>query len=206
MSYAKLGTSDLAIPAKSLYLRRLAAGVTGNPNFSIPTPNGAALLAAADGLDLTFNEAQAARLISKTKTGLMDDQSATADLLVAQLASYVDAASNGDAAIIESAGFATRATPQPVGELPAPTDLQVVPSERAGSADASWKSERGAVAFTLERAEDAPMLDYRVIGNGTKKQMSFNSMVSGKKYWHRVAAIGAAGQSAWSDPVPLYAP
>jgi hypothetical protein len=31
-------------------------------------------------------------------------------------------------------------------------------------------------------------------------------MVSGTKYWFRVAAIGAAGQSAYSDPVPLFAP
>jgi chitodextrinase len=40
----------------------------------------------------------------------------------------------------------------------------------------------------------------------TKKQAALNSMVSGTKYWFRVAAIGAAGQSAWSDPVPLFAP
>ena len=31
-------------------------------------------------------------------------------------------------------------------------------------------------------------------------------MVSGRKYWFHVAAIGAAGQSAYSDPVPLFAP
>jgi hypothetical protein len=30
--------------------------------------------------------------------------------------------------------------------------------------------------------------------------------VSGTKYWFRVAALGAAGQSAYSDPVPLFAP
>jgi len=31
-------------------------------------------------------------------------------------------------------------------------------------------------------------------------------MVRGKKHWFRVAAVNAAGQSAWSDPVPLFAP
>jgi hypothetical protein len=206
MAYAKLGISNITVPAKALYLRRLAAGVTNNPNFSAASPTPAELIAQADGLEVLYNEAHAARLASKSKTSELDLFSAAADLLVANLASYVDAASKGDAQIIETSGFAVRSTPTPVGELPAPTDLQVTPSEFAGSADVKWKSTRGAVSFTVERAEDATNLDYAVIGNCTQKQVSLNSMVSGKKYWFRVAAIGSAGQSAWSDPVPLFAP
>lgn len=206
MSYAKLGLDGLTVPAKIQYARRLAAGITGNPNFTAPNPPAATVSAAADGLETAYNDAQAARLAAKTKTSLQDEQSAAVDLLVAQLASYVDNASGGDATKIESAGFAVRATPAPIGELPAPTDLQVLPSEHAGSADVSWKSVYGAKAYSIERAEDAPTLEYRVIGNSTKKATALNSMVSGKKYWFRVAAIGAAGQSAWSDPVPLFAP
>ncbi|MEK7780158.1 MAG: fibronectin type III domain-containing protein [Verrucomicrobiota bacterium] len=123
-----------------------------------------------------------------------------------RLSYYVESKSDGDKAKIESAGFSVRNPPAPIGQLPAPTDLQVVASEFAGSADLNWKSGRGSRAFTIERAEDAPVPEYEVIGTSTKKYASFNSMVSGKKYWFRVAAIGAAGQSAWSDPVPLFAP
>ena len=82
----------------------------------------------------------------------------------------------------------------------------MLPSEFSGTADVSWKSVYGAKSYLIERAEDAQALAYGVIGTSTKKQASLNSMVSGKKYWFRVAAIGAAGQSAWSDPVPLFAP
>jgi hypothetical protein len=57
-----------------------------------------------------------------------------------------------------------------------------------------------------ERAADAAVLDWKPIGASTKRAGSFNSMVSGQKYWFRMAAVGAAGQSAWSDPVPLFAP
>ena len=206
MSNAKIGVDGLTVPAKIQYVQRLGAATTGNPNFPTPTPTIPVLLAGADSLETNYNDAQAARLISKTKTGLQDDQNAALDLLVAQLASYVDAASGGDATKIESAGFEVRATPSPVGTLPAPTDLQVLPSEHSGSADVSWKGVFGARAYSIERAADAPSLEYSVIGNSTKKQTSLNSMVSGKKYWFRVAAIGAAGQSAWSDPVPLFAP
>ena len=206
MAYAKIGTDGLAVPAKALYLRRLAAGVTNNPKLPAPIPPPVALLGVADLLDTRYNEAQAARLVSKTKTAAVDDQSAIADALVAQLASYVDAASSGNAAIIESAGFATRATPQPVGGLPAPTDVQVVPSEHAGSADVSCKPVFGAKTYLYERAVDAPAMEWKPIGASTKRSGLFNSMVSGQKYWFRLAAVGSAGQSPWSDPVPLFAP
>ncbi|MEY4386679.1 MAG: hypothetical protein RLY20_1962 [Verrucomicrobiota bacterium] len=206
MSYAKVGTDGLSVPAKIQYLRRLATAITGNPNFPTPNPTAAALTAAADALEAAYNEAQAARLVSKTKTANQDDQSAIVDLLVAQLASYVDNASGGSAEKIESAGFAVRATPSPVGELPAPTDVQVLPSEHAGSADVSWSPLRGAKAYIIERAPEAPSLNWGVIGTSTRAKASLNSMASGSKYWFRVAAVGAAGQSAWSDPVPLFAP
>ncbi len=206
MAYAKLGTSELTVPAKALYLRRLAAGVTNNPNITAPSPTPAELIAEAETLEIGYNEAQSARLASKSKTAELDIQNAAADLLVANLASFVDAASKGDALIIESTGFAVRSTPSPIGELPAPIDLQVTPSEHSGSADLKWKSARGSVSFAVERAEDAAALEYKVIGNSTKRATSLNSMVSGKKYWFRVAAVGSAGQSAWSDPVPLFAP
>ena len=65
---------------------------------------------------------------------------------------------------------------------------------------------RGARAYLIERAPDAPALEWDVIGSSTKKEASLNSMVSGTKYWFRVAALGTAGQSAYSDPVPLFAP
>lgn len=205
MSSAKIGVDGLAVPTKIQYVRRLVTAITGNPNFPTPNPSVATLTAAVDSLETLFNDAQAARLVSKTKTGLQDDQSAAVNDLVVQLASYVDNASGGDATKIESAGFEVRATPQPIGPLPMPTDLQVLPSEHPGSADVSWKGVYGARSYSIERAEDAPVLDFSVIGNCTKKQATLNSMVSGKKYWFRVAAVGAAGQSAWSDSVPLFA-
>jgi hypothetical protein len=128
------------------------------------------------------------------------------DLLVSQLASYVDNASGGDAEKIESAGFDVRATPSPVGPLPAPTDVQVEPSEHAGTAEVSWSPLRGAKAYVVERAADGATLNWAIIGTSTRSKASLNSMASGNRYWFRVAAVGAAGQSAWSDPVPLFAP
>ena len=65
MSYAKLGLDGLTVPAKIQYVRRLATAVTGNPNFATPIPSVATLTAQVDGLETKYNDAQAARLISK---------------------------------------------------------------------------------------------------------------------------------------------
>ena len=40
----------------------------------------------------------------------------------------------------------------------------------------------------------------------TKAKLALGGLQSGTRYESRVAAIGAAGQSAWSDPVPMFAP
>ena len=70
----------------------------------------------------------------------------------------------------------------------------------------SWKSVRGSKAYVIERAVDGPSQNWAVIGTSTRGKAVLNSMTSGMKYWFRVAAVGSAGQSAWSDPVPLFAP
>lgn len=206
MSLIKLGLDGMPVPDKIQFGRQIVQAMTGNPNFPTPTPALPTVTGGSDALETAFNDAQNARQIAKSKTSIQDDQAASLDWIITQLASYVESASDGDKAKIESAGFSIRNPPVPIGELPAPADLTALPSEHSGTADVSWKSVYGAKSYLIERAADAPNLNWGVIGASTKKQTSLNSMVSGTKYWFRVSAIGAAGQSAWSDPVPLFAP
>jgi hypothetical protein len=206
MNYARIGLDDLTLPAQIQYGRRLIAGFTGNPNFPTPNPTVAALTAATDALEAAYNDARAARLTAKTKTQLQDEKMAAFGETVSLLASYVDNASGGDATVIESSGFAVRATPSPVGPLPAPSDVQATASAHPGHAELRWRSVYGAKAYNIERAEGGAELVWKYMATTTKREASVNSMVSGKTYWHRVAAVGAAGQSAWSDPVPMVAP
>lgn len=207
MSYAKLGLEDLTVPAKIQYGRRLIAGIADNPTvFPTPNPTVAALTAETNALEAAYNEAKAARLVAKTLTQILEDKAASFGGSVSQLASYVDNVSNGDPLIIERAGFAVRATPSPVGPLPAPTDVQVKASDHPGHADLRWGTVYGAKAYNIERMEDTAEGTWKFMATTTKREASVNSMVSGKKYRHRIAAVGAAGQSAWSEPVSLIAP
>ena len=206
MSLIKLGLANLPVPDKIQFGRQIVQSMTGNPVFLNPEPDLAALTLCSNDLELAYNAAHMARQSAKAKTSLQEDCVVNIDRLISQLANYVENTTNGDRAQIESAGFSVRNQPSPIGELPAPEDLQAAPSEHAGTADVSWKPVRGARAYLIERAPDAQALEWDVIGSSTKKEASLNSMVSGTKYWFRVAALGTAGQSAYSDPVPLFAP
>lgn len=206
MSTIKLGLDGMSVSDKIQFGRQIVTAMTGNPNFTTPNPTLAVLTGGSDDLEAAYNTAQTARQLAKLRTTTQDNDEATWDGLITQMASYVQNISAGNKAIIESSGFSVRNTPAPVGLPPAPTDLAVVPSEQAGCADLSWESERGYRSFTIERAEDAPTPVYHVVGNTTKKFGTFNSMVSGRKYWFRVASVSPAGQSAWSEPVALFAP
>ena len=206
MSLIKLGLDGMPIPDKIQFARQIVQAMQGNTGFPTPTPTLPALTEGAHELEDAYNAALAARQAAKMKTSIQDDRSAELDDVLTLLALYVENASNGDKASIESAGFSVRNPSAPIGTLPAPVDVQVAPSEHAGTADVAWKPVRGAKAYCIERAAEGQELDWGVIGTSTKKEASLNSMVSGRKYWFRVAAIGAAGQSAYSDPVPLFAP
>jgi hypothetical protein len=206
MSTVKLGLDGLAVPDKIQYGYSVGQALDGNLNFPNLGPLVTRLRAATDKLSASYTDAQTARQIAKSKTSIQDDDATAFDALMAEIARDVQTDSGGDKAKIESAGFSVRAERTPPSPLPAPTDLQAVASEFAGSADLSWQLDRDARLFLIERAEDAEVLAFRQIATATKKSASVNSMVSGKKYWFRTAAVGPAGQGPWSDPVPLFAP
>ena len=194
------------MPQKIQYARQIVIDMTGNANFTTPAPALTALSTAATALETAYNTAQATRQLAKSQTSNQDQKAAALDLLLTQEANYVFNTSGGDKTKIESAGFSVRNPSTPIGPLTMVTDLSVAPSQSEGSADLDWKAVRGAMSYVIERAPDATTLAWAPIATPTKSKASVNTMVSGQKYWFRVAGIGAAGQGPWSDTAFLYAP
>jgi hypothetical protein len=121
------------------------------------------------------------------------------DEALTALASYAENVTT-DAAELASAGFPLAREPQPVGVLPAPSNLIVVPGQ-VGGCDLRWSRDRGTKTFIGEYAP-APEGPWTTIYNGTRARCTASGLTSGQQYWFRVAAIGSAGQSDWSNPVP----
>ena len=63
------------------------------------------------------------------------------------------------------------------------------------------RGSRGSKTFKAQCATsvDGP---WTTIYEGTRARCTATGLVSGQLYWFRVAALGTAGQSDWSDPVP----
>jgi hypothetical protein len=207
MALVKVGTSKMPVTDKIQFARQIVTQMTGNTNFTTPAPTLASITAAANGLETAYNNAQAAQAQAKSLTSTQDDASAALDLLLTQEGNYVENASGGDQAKIESSGFSVRNIPAgPIGDLPAPADVDVTPNDNAGTVNMSWEKVRGAYTYIVEKAADAPSLTWAPALTATKTKVVVNTMTSGAKYWFRVSAVGAAGQGPWSDPISKYAP
>lgn len=197
----------MSVPAKIQFTRQIILDMTNNPNFAAPSPDLDTLSDAAAALESAYNAALQARANAKTQTSLMGQKSAVLDLLLMQEASYVQSSSGGDKAKIESAGFDVRDTPTPIGQLPPPAEPRALPSPNAGTIHLSWKKVHGAKSYLIERAVDSnEALQWSAAATSTRTKAIVNTMTSGFRYWFRVAAVGSAGQGAWSEPISKIAP
>ena len=201
MAKVKLSLQNLSVPQKVQFLRQVVTAMTGNANYATPSPTLASITTKTDDLETKFNDAQAARLTAQQKTSLQDTAERDADAAVTQLASYVENTSAGDSAKIQSAGMEVRATPAPVGTLPAPAGIVATIGDLDGEIDLDWDSVRGAISYVMQRSVDPPTAtSWQSAGVVTKSKGSVTGLTSGTKFWFRVAAVGAAGQGAWSNP------
>jgi hypothetical protein len=207
MAQIKVGVDKMSVPTEIQFARQVVLDMTSNPNFASPAPALAAITSAATALETAYNTAQTARQNAKTQTSIAQAKKAALDLLLMQEASYIQNVTAGDKAKIESSGFSVRNPATPIGNLPAPTDVELAPSRNSGTVDMKWRGVRGADSYIVERALDSSgKLLWGTALTTTKSKATVNSMVSGSKYWFRVAGIGAAGQGAWSDAIAKIAP
>ena len=207
MAQVKLGLRDLSIPELIAKIRQVVIAMTGNATYPTPSPTLAALTAAADDLEAKLATAEQARLAAEAATAVQDTSKTTAETLVTAEGNYVQQTSGGDAAKIESAGMEVRDPSTPIGDLPAPTDLNATVGDHDGQIDLHWDHVRGAKSYLIEKSLDPPTaISWSVALVATKSSASVTGLTSGTKYWFRVAAVGAAGNSGWSQPAVKIAP
>lgn len=201
----KLELDRMSLPDKVQFTRQVVTAMTGNANFTTPVPVLLAVTASANATETAFNVAKSARDTAITKTGLQNDAEKALDLLLTQLGNYVESTSKGDATIIKSAGMSVRDKSTPIGELPAPTDIGATAGDKEGEIDLSWNSVKGAKSYVIQMSVDTPTL-WMQQAVSTKSKCAIENLVSGRRYWFRVAAVGSAGQGAYSEPAVKFAP
>lgn len=72
--------------------------------------------------------------------------------------------------------------------------------------DLSWDTVKGAKSY-IERSPDPPTATSWMHETvSLKSTATVGGLVSGTRYWFRVAAVMSSGQSGWSDPATKIAP
>ena len=207
MPQVKVGTSNMSVLQKIAFAKQVVLDMTGNAYFTTPAPTLASVTTATTALETGYNAAKAAYDLAKSKMTAVDPLEEALDLLLVKLGNYVFNTSGGDASQIDSSGFSTRDVPSgPIGPLGAPQALVVLASQSAGVVNLSWRKLRGASGYIIQRAVDAPSLEWTYSVTSTKTKFTMDGLTSGTKYWFRVAGTGAASQGDFTEPMAKFAP
>jgi hypothetical protein len=207
MGKIKLNLRNMGASEKIQFARQIVTAMNGNPNFPTPDPALANVTTDANTLEAAYNEANVARQEATAKASAQDDKESLLDLTLMKLANYVENVSNGDETIIQSAGMSVRSKPAPIGPLGIPAALSATAGDIEGQIRLIFERVYGAKAYIIEISPDPPTpTSWKQVTISTKSSYTVTDLVSGTKYWFRVAAIGAAGQGPWSDPATKIAP
>jgi hypothetical protein len=208
MSKLKLNLRKLSVPEKVARGREIIAAMTGNRNFPEPQPELATAKAVTDELETAQQEQQAARRAAEAKTAMRNDKEDVFDRIFNQLAAHVESVVGDDEQKIRSAGMDTRVAAAPSTATPdAPGSFNITGGDADGEVDASWNPVDGAKTYLIEQSPDPiTATSWKQATATTKSKATIGGLISGTRYWFRVAAVSTGGQGAWSNPVSKIAP
>ena len=187
---------ELSIPEKIQKARALVAHMEGNTYFPNPSPALPEIVAAADGLEQAYEDALNR---GKIQIARMRQRDSVLGSLIVTLAAYVQSVSLGEGTIILSSGFDLQADRTQHVKAATPLNINGRTGAHEGEISLIWDRVHGAKAYNIQMSRDG-VADWNYCGSSTKRQLVVGGLESGAKCFFRVAAVGAQGQSGWSDP------
>jgi hypothetical protein len=210
MARIKLNLRNLSIPEKLARAQQIVTALTGNSNFTSPHPPLAQVTAIIEDLEAASHAAQAARQEAKARTAAQNAKDEALDQTLTQLVAYVESVAGSNEELIMSAGLDVRGASGPTHSTLIPSvsiSLTATAGDHDGEIDLSWDTVRGARSYVVQRSPDPPSEStWAHSGVSTRSRTTIEGLNSGTRYWFRVAAVTASGQSAWSNPVVKIAP
>jgi hypothetical protein len=202
MGKIKLNFNRLSQSEKIAKARQIVAAMTDNEAFKNPSPALATVTTAIDEFETANAEAQQARQLAKEKTSNLGSKEDTLVQIMSRIAAYVESVAGDNDQLILSAGMDTREKGTAPTERPAqPQGLAASAGDHDGEIDLSWDKVTGAKSYVVEKSADPPTpTSFTHAGVCTRSAFTVTGLKTGDRYWFRVAAINANGQSGWSDP------
>ena len=200
MARIRLNLKRLSVTDKIAKGRQIVTAMTNNTNFPNPSPPLTEITASLDELTQAFALVQSAKSEVSTRVVTQDNSEAKLDQLLTQLAGYVESVAGRDDTLITSVGMETKAVPSAVTVPSVPQALAANAGEHEGEINLLWKAVPKARSYIIEFSLDpATASSWTHVGIATSASKVVTNLTSGKRYWFRVAAVGAGGQSGWSE-------
>jgi hypothetical protein len=113
----------------------------------------------------------------------------------------VQLASQGKPELIESLGFTATTGTTPAGSTVAtPTDLVGTPGVDPGAVHLKWQAPKGAHMYAVQMSVDpVTATSWQSLPGTSRRSLKIGDLISGARYWFRVAMVGAGTQSGWSQ-------
>ena len=200
MARIRLNLKNLSITDKLAKGRQIVTAMTNNTSFPSPNPPLTEITTALDELTQAFALVQAAKSEVSTRVVTQENAEARLDQGLTKLAAYVESIAGTDHSLITSAGMEIKAS-RSAPTLPGvPQALSANPGEHEGEVNLFWKAVANARSYTIEASQDpAAAGSWTHVGIATSASKLVANLTSGKRYWFRVAAVSAGGQSGWSE-------
>lgn len=195
-----LGLFRLSVPNKVEKARFVVSSMSGNGNFTTPIPPLAEITAAADELDAAYI---ASRDSSTDKTAEMYIKEQLLELKLIEEGHYIEDTANKDQenakAIILSAGVKAKNVPVHTAR-----DFAVKNSDLPGKVLLRTRGNRKRVGYIWQYSPNPITASSWGTANTTTVASSeISGLVSGEKYFFRVAVVSGKNQGPWSDELGL---
>jgi hypothetical protein len=200
MARIRLNLKKLSVTDKIAKGRQIVTAMRSNGSFPNPNPPLTEVTTALDELSQAYALVQSAKSEVSTRVVVQDNAVAKVDQVLTKLAGYVESVAGKDDTLITSAGMVTKAS-RSAPTLPVvPQALTANAGEHEGEISLGWKAVPNARSYTIEASVDpAAANSWTHIGIATSASKLVTNLTSGKRYWFRVAAVSAGGQSGWSE-------
>jgi hypothetical protein len=207
MARIRLDLRNLSVPAKIAKGRQIVTAMTDHKSFPNPTPPLSDVTAAVDRLAQASSQVQLARAEVATQTVNQNNAESQLDQVLTQLAGYVESVAGKDDTLITGVGMQTKASASTPTLPNVPQALTAAAGDHDGELLLSWKSVPNAKSYVIESSTDpATVTSWEHVGIATSATKTIGGLKSGTRFWFRVAAVGAGGQSGWSEHATKTAP
>lgn len=207
MAKIKLSLHLLSVAQKVALGRLVVTQMTGNANFTTPSPTLASITTLADDLEDLAADQDTKQQAAKTATALMNTKEDQLNAALTALGSWAEGHVVGDGDKLLSGGFSLQgqATPTVLVQV---TGLEASPGDDGGEVDTMWNPVDGATGYEMQTSSnpnDPALWMHKDIFS--KSKATLTGLPTGARCWFRVRAVGPNNQKGpWSNPADKVVP